>query len=257
MTPESRRRDCYVMAPEAAMWWRDLSFSEKWNLVAGSVHAVSTFGLALVAIIGLSKVAPIIVYQVEQQRQEQQRTAAVAADGAARSEAADVFVGEVLSWWTPQVEGHQRILDLVAMQARNQARVAFAIERAQPVAGAPEILSDYLIVTATPDSGAEEIVRVPVNESAVSPNQYIQYRINHGAFAHLNSLPRQAVEGGITGYLHHFMVPKAPPAYVESDMTLRELSQAISDTQAHRVDALKHIRALRGIIDVSLETCRQ
>jgi len=237
--------------------WRELSFLEKWTLISGTIHAVSTFGLALVAVIGLYKVAPIIVYQVEQQEQQrlaQEGVVAPLGETALHSEIADVFVDDVLDWWTHQIESYRQILDLIDLQTRNRARLAFQIERSQPVPGAPEIKSDYLVLTATLDSRQQETARIPVNESAVCPNQYIQYKINHGAFADLGARPRQAVELAITSYVQTFMVPKVAPIYAESDMSWTQLRQAISDSQPHRLDALKHIRALKGIIDVSLES---
>jgi len=234
--------------------WRELSFLEKWNLVTGTMHAMASFGLAVVAVVGLYKVAPIIVYQVEQQEREAQGLTATAGDRAAQSQAADGFVEEALQWWTEQVEAHQRILDLIAQRS---AKVSFEITSPQPVPGAPEIESDYLIVIAALPSGQTETVRVPVNENAPSPNQYLQYQINHGAFARLPDVERQAVEGAIASYMHNFMVPKAPPAFVERDMSLAQLRAAIADGQPQRREAIKHLRALENVIDVGLEACRQ
>ncbi len=233
--------------------WRELSLQERWNLVTGTMHAIASFGLAVVAVVGLYKVAPIIVYQVEQQEREAQGPIAVHEGGSARSQAAEGFMGEALDWWTQQVDGHQRILELLEAPGR----VSFELAAAEPIRGAPEIASDHLVVTAPAGAGRPEVVRIPVNEHAPSPNQYLQYKINHGAFADLPAAERQAVEGAIASYIHNFMVPKAPPAFVEGDMSRDELRQAIADGQAQRRAAIKHLRALRSVIEVGLEACRE
>lgn len=55
------------------MGWSDIKTSERWSLIATTVQASATVGMLVVAVIGISKVAPIITYQTYQIEQKKTR----------------------------------------------------------------------------------------------------------------------------------------------------------------------------------------
>lgn len=244
------------------MGWKDLEYRERWNLVCSALQAAATIGTFLVALVGLWSVVPIITYQIGQQetRTSQPPQAAQKAPPQAlsvpsvseHSEMAERFVADVLSWWTVQVDNYQRIMDLVDVRNEKHLRVSFKIVRSTTVAGVPSETTDMLVFTATEPGGRTETIQVPVNAKAMPPSQYIQYRINQGAFSMLDPDRRQAVEQSVGRYIHAYMLPKVPPAYVRTEMSLKELRQAISYHQQERREATQRIRALSGIIDAAL-----
>ena len=108
-------------------------------------------------------------------------------------------------------------------------------------------------VNATDSTGKKQVVKVAVNEKAMNPTQYIQCKINQGTLYDMTATDRHKAEIAITRYIHQGMVNKVPPAYVQSDMTLKQLREAISFHQAQRVEAIKQVRALQGVIDTALQ----
>nr|NIQ08850.1 hypothetical protein [Gammaproteobacteria bacterium]NIR95788.1 hypothetical protein [Gammaproteobacteria bacterium]NIW46417.1 hypothetical protein [Gammaproteobacteria bacterium] len=131
--------------------------------------------------------------------------------------------------------------------------VKFDVIASDVTDGPPEAMADLLVVSATDAGGKQEVVKVAVNDKALPPSQYIQCKINQGAFSKLETATRQRVENAIGSYMHAFMLPKVPPAYVNEDMSLEEIQQEISLRQRSRKEAIRQIQVLKGIIDAALE----
>jgi len=226
---------------------------DRWLVAAAAIQAVSTFGMFVVALIGIWNVQPIITYQLERQEREQRQAQALPFQGAVRAEtaAAAVFVDEIASWWRERTEGYERILELIRQSRTGPTRVSFEIVEY------PGLLPDTteprggLLVTATHSNGEVERVRVAVNAAAVSPAQYIQYRLNHGAFSSLSQGQRQAVETAVAAYIQRFMMP-VPPLLVGPTMTLDDLYTDIDSARARRLDAAQDIDGLAMVIDAVL-----
>lgn len=233
--------------------WKDLELKERWGLIAATVQAVATFGAFLVALVGVWKVAPIITYQVQQQQEaealEQQAVASIPAS----HEVAEAFSADAALWWSGQVRSYQRVLDLIDAKAKRNLKVGFEVRESAGPQDVPGVVPDMLIVTATELDGKKDWVRVSVNEKAVSPTQYIQCKINQGAFAGLAPAKRRAAEAAVERYLHNVMLPKVAPPHVRPDMSLQELYQEISNHQPRRLDARRQIQALKGVIDSALQ----
>ncbi len=237
-------------------------FRARLALIAAIVQASATVGMFIVAIIGISKVAPIITYQtyqIEQKReeetkkQEKEEQAELETKLPKHSMSADRFVNDVLGWWTNQVENYQKIMDLIASKNKQQLKITFRIVAAKSDDSESIASPDFLIVNATDPTGKKQVVKVAVNEKAMNPNQYIQCKINQGTLYDMTATDRQKAEIAITRYIHQGMVNKVPPAYVQSDMTLKQLREAISFHQAQRVEAIKQVRALQGVIETALQ----
>jgi len=86
----------------------------------------------------------------------------------------------------------------------------------------------------------------------MSLTQYIQYRINHAAFAALEPETRQRVEVAVARYMQFYMTPRASPPHVSTVMTLDEIAVEVGACQPLRVESFKHIRALNAVIEVAL-----
>lgn len=239
------------------MGWKDLEYKERWNLVCSSLQATATIGTFLVAMVGLWTVSPIITYQIGEQEKRAAQAALPPPQALAVPKAnelspiAERFVADTLAWWTVQVDSYQRIMDLIDTRDKKRLQLHFKIE-SKTVAELPGDRVDVLVVTATDPAGQTETVEVTVNAKAMPPSQYIQFKINQGAFATLDPAGREQVEMSIGRYIHAYMLPKVPPAYVRSEMSLKELRQAISYHQQQRREATQRIRALGGIIDAAL-----
>ena len=87
----------------------------------------------------------------------------------------------------------------------------------------------------------------------MNPNQYVQCKINQGLLYDMPAPEREKVELAISRYINEGMVSKVPPAYVQSDMTLKQLYEAISFHQPQRVETITQIRALHGVIEAALD----
>jgi len=242
-------------------------FRARLALTAAIVQALATVGMFIVAIFGIFKVAPIITYQTyqieqkqeeeikkkEKEEQAEEEQAELETKLPKHSVSADRFVNDVLGWWTNQVESYQKIMDMIANKNKQQLNIAFKIVGAKSDDSESIASPDFLIVNATDATGKKQVVKVAVNEKAMNPNQYIQCKINQGTLYDMTATDRQKAEMAITRYIHQGMVNKVPPAYVQSDMTLKQLREAISYHQAQRVEAIKQVRALQGVVETALQ----
>ncbi|MGE5339757.1 MAG: hypothetical protein ACM3PU_18180 [Gemmatimonadota bacterium] len=201
----------------------------------------------VVALIGIWRVAPIITYQIQQQ--EQQAQSRQAASRPVSDDLGGRFIADAFGWWSAQVASYRRILELTAAPGSRATKVSYQLVSSGGTEVVPGLRPDLLIVTSVGPAGDKEAVSVPVNENAMSPSQYLQCRVNQGFFAALAPEQRQQVEIAIARYLHEYMLPKAPPAFVRAGMSLRQLHDEVSLHQDEREKALEHIRALGGVID--------
>jgi len=227
------------------MSWRELGTKEHWLLVTAAIQAAATVGTFLVAIVGIWKVTPIITYQVQQQEAQAERAAQVVAGDTIT----DRFAADAVNWWSAQVASYQRILDLTGPGAPRDRKVSFEIIAGGASAIAPGVTPDLLVVTSTGRGGASETVKVPVNDHAMSPSQYLQCRVNQAVFAGLDTAKRAKVETAVERYIHRHMVPRVPAAHVESNMSPRQLHDEIALHQGQRVESLKHLLGLKEMLD--------
>ena len=118
----------------------DLKTRQRVGLFAVIVQASATVGMLIVAIIGITQVAPIITYQtyqIEQKKEEaekkvQKEKTTLETRLPTHSVVADRFVNDVLGWWTNQVESYQQIMDAIQ---NKDTKVTFKV-----VGGKPESL---------------------------------------------------------------------------------------------------------------------
>ena len=230
----------------------DIKNKHRAGLIAAIVQASATVGLLIVAVIGLQQVAPIITYQTYQIEQKQEETEKKLLESklSKNSVVVDNFVNDILNWWTNQVESYQQIMDAIKSKDK---KVSFKVAAAQQDSSGVVSAPDYLIVTAISAAGKKQVIKVAVNEGAMNPNQYIQCKINQGLFNGIPEPGRGKVEIAVNRYIHEGMVNKVPPAYVQPDMTLNQVYEAISFQQKQRVEAIAQIRALHGVIEAALD----
>lgn len=236
----------------------DQKTSERLGLIASIAQATATVGMFAVAIFGISKVAPIITYQTYQIEQKQQQEEEIEKKETLdtklpkHSPSADRFVNDVLGWWTNQVESYQQIMDIIKNKDKQQ-KISFKVVGGKSDSNDPVNSPDFLIVNAVSASGKIKVIKVAVNDLAMNPNQYIQCKINQGLLYDMEAPEREKVEIAITRYIHEGMVSKVPPAYVQPDMSLKQLREAISFHQEQRIEVIKQIRALQGVVEAALE----
>ena len=237
----------------------DIKFSERLGLIAVLVQAGATVGMLIVAIVGITQVAPIITYQtyqIEQRKEEeaekksQKEITKLETRLPTHSIVADRFVNDVLGWWTNQVESYQQIMDAIQ---NKDTKVTFKVVGGKPESSDVMSAPDFLIVTTISTAGKKQVIKVAVNEGAMNPNQYVQCKINQGLLYDMPAPEREKVELAISRYINEGMVSKVPPAYVQSDMTLKQLYEAISFHQTQRVETITQIRALHGVIEAALD----
>ncbi len=226
------------------MGWKQLEFKDRWSLVTGATQALATLGTFIVALIGIWKVAPIITYQVQQQAAEVAATQPPAIGEVVQ----DPFVRDALAWWTGQVQSYRRIIDLTHSSVHRGSKVTFVVRPKGGTAIAPTVNPDLLVVTAVSAGGKKETVSVSVNEDAMSPSQYLRFKLNQGAFANLPKAERRRVEIAVERYINRDMVPKVPPLIVRSDMSLEQLHEEVAMNQHHREEALRHIVGLEEVL---------
>jgi len=240
-------------------WWSDIKANERLGLIAVIVQASATVGMLIVAIIGISQVAPIITYQTyqieqkkeaEAEKKAQEEEAALVPKLPKHNVVADRFVNDIHGWWTHQVKSYQQIMDAIKNKDK---KVTFKVVGGKPDSGDVISSPDFLIVTIISTTGKKQVIKVAVNEGAMNPNQYVQCKINQGLLHDMPAPEREKVELAISRYINEGMVNKVPPAYVQSDMTLKQLYEAISFHQAQRVEAIAQIRALEGVIEAALD----
>lgn len=232
------------------MPWKDLSTKDRSMVVAAWLQSSATIGMFLIALIGIWQVTPIITYQIQQQAQTERAVAKPAANVSdAEVTASGRLVADAHRWWGAQVASYRRLIELTATPTAQRVKVSHQLIRG----GGEEIVAgmrpDLLVVTAITSAGEREVVSVPVNESAMSPSQYLQCKVNQGHFAGLAPALRQQLEVAVARYLHEYMLPKAPPAFIRPGMSLRQVHDEISLHQDEREKALEHIEALRGFLE--------
>jgi len=232
------------------MPWKDLQLRDRSLVVAAWLQATATVGMFVIALIGIWQVAPIITYQVLQQEQREKREA-VAAKPVADT-LAGRFVADAFGWWSTQVAGYRRIVELTATPAPAGMKLSYQLVSRGGTEVASGMRPDLLVLTAIRAKGERETVSVPVNENAMSPSQYLQCKVNQGYFAELDPVRRQRVDTAVTRYLHEYMLPKAPPAFVRPGMSLRQLHDEVVLHQDEREKALEHIQALKGVLDEAM-----
>jgi len=240
-------------------WWSDIKASERMGLIASIAQAAATVGMLIVAIIGISQVAPIITYQTYQIEQKKEEEAEKKAQKEKtildtklpkHSVVADRFVNDILGWWKNQVESYQKVMDVIEDK---EMKVTFNVIRGKTESSEVMSAPDFLVVTATNTAGRKQVIKVAVNEGAMNPNQYIQCKINQGLLYEMPAPEREKVEIAVSRFVHEGMVSSVPPAYVQSDMTLKQLYEAISFHQPRRVKTITEIRALHGVIEAALD----
>ena len=231
------------------MPWKDLGTKDRWQLVASALQAVATVGTFCVAVVGIWKVTPIITYQVQQQEAQAERATRTIVPPVVGETVTDRFAGDAVSWWAAQVASYQRILDVTGPTAPRASKVSFQVIVGGATTIAPGVTPDMLVVTVTGPGGEIESIKVPANEHAMSPAQYLQCRVNQGVFAELDATKRTAVEVAVQRYIHRHMVPRVPPVNVQPDMSLKQLHDEISLHQGQRVEALQHLLGLRDMLD--------
>lgn len=227
------------------MSWKELGTKDRWLVLTAGLQAAATIGTFLVAMVGIWKVTPIITYQVQQQEARVQR----ATQGAVSDSVTDRFSADAVGWWEAQVASYQRILDLTRGDAARAGTVSFEVVAGGASSIAPGVTPDLLVVTAKPRGAPAEIIKVPVNEGAMPPSQYLQCRVNQGVFAKLDSGARSRVEIATQRYIQRYMVPGVPPAYVRTGMSLKQLHDEITLHQQRRVEALQHLVTLRDMLE--------
>ncbi len=225
------------------MPWKELPTKDRSILIAAWLQASATIGMFVVALIGIWQVTPIITYQIQQQA-EAQRTASKPTENTVTGR----FVADAFNWWRAQSASYRRIVELTSTASAQSTTVSYQVI----VGGGTEVVAgmrpDLLVVTATTAAGDKEMVSVPVNENAMSPSQYLQCKVNQGYFTEFAPLQRQRVETAVSRYLHEYMLPKAPPAFVRAGMSIRQLHDEVSLHQDEREKALEHIQALGNVL---------
>lgn len=231
--------------------WKTLGLQQRWTLVVLTVQATAALGTLIAAIVGVWSVSPIINYRIQQQerRQQMEESAVTLPD---THPVTARFVQDVYSWWEANVESYERVLEVIRARDELGLSIAYEVLESPQLEGVAESLSDVLVLTATGRDGKAQVVEVHVNENAMPLTQYIQYKINHGAFSELDAAKRQKVEAAVTQYMKFYMVPRVPPPYVGAKMSLDEVEREIDASQKLRVDAMKHIQALNAVIEVAL-----
>ncbi|MDH5540688.1 MAG: hypothetical protein OEY03_14905 [Rhizobacter sp.] len=225
--------------------WKDLNAKDRWLMVTAGLQAIATIGTFLVAMVGIWQVTPIISYQVQQQQAAAERSTA----GAASESITDRFAADAVGWWSAQVTNYQRVLDLTGPNAPRGRKLSFELIVDGTTAIAPGVTPDLLVVTSTSSAGTSEIVKVPVNEEAMPPAQYLQCRVNQGAFAALAAADRSKVEIAVLTFIQRQMVPRATPPHVRSDMSIDQVHDEIALVQGQRVAALQHLLGLKAMLD--------
>jgi hypothetical protein len=232
------------------MPWKDLATKDRSMVIAAWLQASATIGMFLVALIGIWQVTPIITYQIQQQAEAARTPLAPTTTTLPTKDTVTArFVTEAFSWWSAQVSSYRRIIELTAAPTAKAAKVSYQLVSG----GGQEVVAglrpDLLVVTATGPAGEREIVSVPVNENAMTPSQFLQCKINQGYFAELAMPQRQRVEVAASRYLHEYMLPKAPAAFIRANMSLQQVHDEVSLHQHEREKALEHIQALQSVLE--------
>jgi hypothetical protein len=227
------------------MGWKDLDFRERVSVMTSGVQAAATFGMFLVALIGIWKVTPIITYQVEQQ---QSALSQIAVEPNTHP-----LVLDALSWWSGHMQNYDRMVEILGEAEAGGTNVSFEILAGAGAEIAPGLRPDLLVVRAVDTSGKPEEISAPVNRNAIAPSQYIRLKVNQGAFASVPETQRNNVEIAVERYINRVMVPVVPPLIVRADMSLEELRFEIAVTRHHREEALRHIKGLEEVVIAAMQ----
>ena len=226
------------------MGWKDLGFPERVSVMTSGIQAAATFGMFLVALIGIWKVTPIITYQVERQ---ESALAQIAVEPHTHP-----LVLDALSWWGGHLQSYERLVEVLGEAEDGKADVSFEILTEAGAEIVPGLRPDLLVVSVVGAAGTEKRISVPVNRNAMPPSQYIRFRVNQGAFESLPESQRRNVEIAVERYINRVMVPVVPPLIVRADMSLQELQFEISATRHHREEALRHIKGLQEVVTAAM-----
>jgi hypothetical protein len=128
-------------------------------------------------------------------------------------------------------------------------KVSFEIIVNGTTAIASGVTPDLLVVTSKAGSGPSETIKVPVNEQAMPPSQYVQCRLNQGVFAGLDATKRTKVETAVERYINRHMMPRVPPAHLRQGMSIEQLHAEIALHQSQRVEALQYLLGLKDMLD--------
>ncbi len=227
------------------MNWKQLGFRERWSLMVSGVQAVSTFGMLILAFVGIWKVTPIITYQVEQQETELAQMVA--------QQDTDPLVADALTWWTERMRGYRRVVALIDEAGGKGQTVTFSVHEGAAPDVARGVYPDLLVVTTSGGGQEPQSVAVPVNEKAMSPSQYVQFKLNQGAFAALGDEQRHKVETAVERYVNRVMLPKVPAVLVRNDMSLDDLRLEVAMREPQREQALRHLKGLEEVIAAALD----
>lgn len=104
------------------MPWKELSPKDRWSLVAAWMQASATIGMFVVALVGIWQVTPIITYQIQQQAQAERAASRPAADSVTGR-----FVADAFGWWSAQVAGYRRIVELTAAPAAPGTKLSYQL----------------------------------------------------------------------------------------------------------------------------------
>lgn len=231
--------------------WKTLGLQQRWTLIVLTIQATAALGTFIAAIVRVWSVSPIINYRIEQQeRLRQTEDNAITLPDTHPVTAR--FVQDIYGWWEARVSSYESVLELLRAGEELGLNLAYELSESPQLAGVDESVSDVLVLTATGRDGRSQIVEVPVNENAMPLTQYIQYKLNHGAFSELDVAKRQKVEAAVSQYVRFYMIPRVPPPYIGASMSLAEVEQEIASSQKLRVEAMKHIQALNAVIEVAL-----
>ena len=221
------------------MGWKELEFKERWSAVTSGIQALATLGTFVVALVGIWQVSPIITYQVQQQESKLSDPLSALH--------ADPLVLDAFAWWAEQLRGYRRIIELMRDPEAHGRKVSYEIKKSAGTAIAPGLRPDLLVVTAIGPKG-REVASIPVNEHAMSPSQYVRFRVNKGAFDNLSTDDRREFAIAVERYLNRVMVPVVPTVNLRPDMSLEEVRSEVVMNQHHREEALRHIKGLQEVL---------
>jgi hypothetical protein len=191
-------------------------------------------------------VAPIITYQVEKQRAE---ALPVAMGETSGSEIATRFTTEAIAWWTPRVRDYARIIELIRTREDAGLEVSFELIEAPEDAGSGTWKADVLVVAAKHPREEDEVIRVEVNDRAMTLAHFLQRQINQGFFEEVDPEARERIETAVANYARLHVLPQIPPLHVRADMSLDEIADEISHHQDDRIRAARQVPALVEIIE--------
>ena len=97
------------------MAWKDLDYQGRVSVLTSGVQAAATFGMFLIALVGIWKVTPIITYQVQQQ---ESALSQIAVDDHTHP-----LVLDALSWWGGNVQCYDELVEILGDAKENDPNV--------------------------------------------------------------------------------------------------------------------------------------